>query len=113
MTIYYFDLRDGNAFVIDEVGMELHDMQSAQGTLAGVAWDAMRVDGAQGQQMIIDVRDAHGPVMEVKFSFESNAGFFAERFFAPAQRLLPLTPTISYKVYRVSQSAGQKCLGQF
>lgn len=36
----------------------------------GVAWDAMRVDGAQGQQMIIEVRDANGPVMEVKFSFE-------------------------------------------
>ena len=74
MIRYYFDLRDGNAFVIDEEGMELCDMRSAQGeaarALAGVAWDAMRVDGAQGQQMVIEVRDTHGPVMEVKFSFE-------------------------------------------
>ena len=49
MTRYYFDLRDGNAFVIDEEGMELCDMRSAQGeaarALAGVGWDAMRVDG--------------------------------------------------------------------
>jgi hypothetical protein len=26
--------------------------------------------GAQSQQMAIEVRDQHGPVMEVKFSFE-------------------------------------------
>jgi len=74
MSIYYFDLRDGNAFAIDEVGLELRDICSAQGeaarALAGVAWDAMRVDGARGQQMIIEVRDANGSVMEVKFSFE-------------------------------------------
>lgn len=54
--------------------MELRDMRSAQGeaarALAGVAWDAMRVDGARGQQMVIEVCDANGPVMEVKLSFE-------------------------------------------
>jgi hypothetical protein len=74
MAIYYFDFRDGNALFIDEVGIELRDTQSAQGeagrALAGVAWDAMCVVGAQCQQMVIEVRDAHGPVMEVKFSFK-------------------------------------------
>jgi hypothetical protein len=74
MAIYYFDLRDGDTFVIDDVGVELRDMGRAQGeaarTLAGVAWDAMRVDGAECQQMVIEVRDALGPVMEVKFAFE-------------------------------------------
>lgn len=39
--------------------------------LAGFAWDAMRLDGAQSHQMAIEVRDEHGPVMEVKYSFES------------------------------------------
>ena len=38
--------------------------------LSGLAWDAMRSDGVKGQQMIMEVRDAHGPVMEVKLSFE-------------------------------------------
>jgi hypothetical protein len=32
--------------------------------------DAMRLDGEQSQHMAIAVRDEHGPVMEVKFSFE-------------------------------------------
>jgi hypothetical protein len=30
----------------------------------------MRLDGGQSQHMAIAVRDEHGPVMEVKFSFE-------------------------------------------
>lgn len=74
MPIYYFDFREGSALAIDEVGMELRDMRAAQGeaarALAGIAWDAMRVDGAQGQQMVIEVRDAQGPVMNLKFSYE-------------------------------------------
>ena len=36
MSIYYFDLRDGNAFAIDEVGLELRDICSAQGEAARV-----------------------------------------------------------------------------
>jgi hypothetical protein len=38
--------------------------------LAGLAWDAARLDGAQNQQVTISVRDADGQVMEVKFSLE-------------------------------------------
>jgi hypothetical protein len=30
----------------------------------------MCLDGGQRQHMAIEVRDEHGPVMEVKFSFE-------------------------------------------
>jgi hypothetical protein len=54
--------------------MELRTMRAAQEeaarALAGLAYDAMRLEGAQSQQMAIEVRDEHGPVMEVKFSFE-------------------------------------------
>lgn len=74
MALYYFDLRDGDELVPDEEGMELRDMRAVQNeaarALSGFAWDAMRLEGAQGQQMAIEVRDAHGPVLEVKFSFE-------------------------------------------
>jgi len=38
--------------------------------LSGLAWDAMRSEGVKGQQMIIEVRDAQGPVMEARLSFE-------------------------------------------
>ena len=73
MAVYYFDLRDGDELVVDEEGMELRDMVAAQDeaarSLAGIAWDAMRSDGTQAQQMAIEVRDVYGPVLEVKFAF--------------------------------------------
>ncbi|MCK1518350.1 hypothetical protein IVB22_38915 [Bradyrhizobium sp. 190] len=73
MAIYYFDVRDGDELVVDEEGMELRDIGAAQDeaarSLAGIAWDGMRSDGVQTQQMAIEVRDLYGPVMEVKFAF--------------------------------------------
>ena len=74
MALYFFDLRDEADFVVDEEGTELRDMRAVQNetarALSGLAWDAMRSDGVKGQQMIMEVRDAHGPVMELKLSFE-------------------------------------------
>ena len=74
MALYFFDLRDEADFVVDEEGTELRDMRAVQNetarALSGLAWDVMRSDGVKGQQMIMEVRDAHGPVMEVKLSFE-------------------------------------------
>ena len=74
MVLYFFDLRDDAEFVVDEQGVELRDTRAVQDeiarTLSGLAWDAMRSDRAEGQQMIIEVRDARGPVMEGKLTFE-------------------------------------------
>jgi hypothetical protein len=74
MALYFFDLRDDAEFVVDEQGVELRDTRAVQDeiarTLSGLAWDAMRSDRAEGQQMIIEVRDASGPVMEGKLTFE-------------------------------------------
>jgi hypothetical protein len=74
MTIYYFDFRDGSELVIDEEGIELRDVLAAQveagRAVADFARDAIRLEGAQGQQVIVGVRDAHGPVMQVTLSFE-------------------------------------------
>lgn len=74
MALYYFDLRDGEELALDEEGLELRTIRAVQEeaarALAGFAHDAARLDGAQSQQMAIEVRDEHGPVMEVKFSFE-------------------------------------------
>jgi len=74
MALYFFDLRDDAEFVVDEDGTELRDMRAVQDetalTLSGLAWDAMRSEGVMGQQMIIEVRDAHGPVMEARLAFE-------------------------------------------
>jgi hypothetical protein len=51
MAVYYFDFREGDELVVDEEGMELIGIGAAQNeaarSLAGIAWDAMRSDGAQ------------------------------------------------------------------
>jgi hypothetical protein len=75
MSLYYFDLRDGSELVIDDDGTELRDMSAAQNeaarALSGLAWDAMRSgDGVKSQKLAISVRNAHGPVLDVKISFE-------------------------------------------
>lgn len=73
MAVYYFDIRDGHAFVVDEEGMDLRDVQAAQNeaarSLVGIAWDAMKSAEGLPQQMAIEVRDVYGPVLEVKFAF--------------------------------------------
>jgi hypothetical protein len=65
MALYFFDVRDEAEFLLDEEGTELRDMRAVQDETAralfGLAWDAMRLDGVKGQQMIIEVPDAHGP----------------------------------------------------
>jgi hypothetical protein len=74
MALYFFDLRDDAEFVVDEEGTELRDMRAVQDEAArapsGLAWDAMRPEGVKGQQMILEVRDVHGPVMEARLAFE-------------------------------------------
>jgi hypothetical protein len=74
MTIYYFDLRDGDELVADGEGVELRDMRAVQKeaarALAGFAWDILgRFNGAQSHRMAIEVRSRRGPVMEIQFSF--------------------------------------------
>jgi hypothetical protein len=75
MTCYYFDLREDNEFIIDEEGLELRDTKAVQKEAAlavsGLARDSVEnFNGAQSHHMAIEVRDEHGPVMEVKFSCE-------------------------------------------
>jgi len=74
MALYFFDLRDQSGFVADEEGTELRDMRAVQNeaarALSGLAWDAMRLNDVSGQQIVIEVRDAQGSVMEAKLSFE-------------------------------------------
>jgi hypothetical protein len=75
MAHYYFDLREGDELITDEEGLELRDLKvmqkEAARALAGFARDSVQsLNDVQSHQMAIAVRDEHGPVMEVKFSFE-------------------------------------------
>lgn len=72
--IFYFDIYAGNELRIDDEGMNLRSVLAAQReaarALAVFARNAIGVEGARGQRMAIWVRDTHGPVMEVNFSFD-------------------------------------------
>jgi hypothetical protein len=74
MKRYYFDLKDGDGLSFDEEGLELPDLLSAQqeaaNALSEMARDAIRSVDGMGHQMAIEVRDANGPVLQVKYVFE-------------------------------------------
>jgi hypothetical protein len=77
MTIYYFDLRDGEELIVivDEEGMELRDMRAVQEEAARSMMDAAR-DAVLSQsagslaQISIEVRDDDGAVMRMGFLLE-------------------------------------------
>jgi hypothetical protein len=76
MPRYYFDLRDGDELAVDEEGVELRDIdlvqEEAARSLADMARDVVRRpahDRNLSHQLAIEVRDDHGPVMQVKFTF--------------------------------------------
>ena len=65
----------GTDLSFDEEGLELRDMKAVQEeaarALAGRAWDSVRnFNGAQSDQMTIEVRDNLGSVMQVRSAFE-------------------------------------------
>ena len=67
MACYFFDIRDGEAFAPDEVGMILPNIESAQEEAARSLGDLARemVRGRPFRQVAIEVRDPNGPVLEV------------------------------------------------
>ncbi|QDP25446.1 DUF6894 family protein [Bradyrhizobium cosmicum] len=76
MPRYYFDLLDGDILAVDEEGVELPNLPAAQAeaarSLADMARDAVHdsMAAVDRRDLAIEVRDADGPVMQVKFTFE-------------------------------------------
>jgi hypothetical protein len=74
MPRYYFNLRNGDEFALDEEGLELRSVQAAQAeaatSLADMAREAAHHSAPVSRRdMAIEVRDETGPVMQVKFIF--------------------------------------------
>jgi hypothetical protein len=78
MKCYYFDLRDGDDLYQDEEGMELPDIASVQEeaarALADMARDSVHGNPANrlGHRLAIEVRDDRGPMLQAKFTFETE-----------------------------------------
>jgi hypothetical protein len=75
MARYYFDLRDDGGIISDDEGLELSSLQRAQEeaarSLADMARDAISSrSGNAARAMSVEVRDADGPLLQVRFMFE-------------------------------------------
>jgi hypothetical protein len=70
MPRYYFDVWEADGLTLDEEGIELRDVEAAQNaamrSLADMAREASR--STVGHVMAIEVRDADGHVLQVKFT---------------------------------------------
>jgi hypothetical protein len=77
MVRYFFDVRDGDAFVRDDEGEELLDIADAQIEAAGTLTDlakglSMRAPNRSGHQMSVEVRDGDGALFQARFTFSRS-----------------------------------------
>jgi hypothetical protein len=72
MTRYFFDIREDDQLAIDEEGQELPDVEAAQEEAARSLADLARdkIGCHPFCQMVIQVRDSDGPIIEAKFAWE-------------------------------------------
>jgi hypothetical protein len=69
MSIFYFDLRNGDAGVVDVDGIDLRDSAEARDHAIQVARELMRHDEVKKRPWRLDVRDHVGtPLFEVAFA---------------------------------------------
>ena len=73
MALYFFDTRDDDTFIEDEVGLEYHDLEAvkkaAARSLAELAHDV--IPGGLKRVLAVDVRDEQGPVLVATMTFEA------------------------------------------
>lgn len=74
MSRFYFDIRDGAEFVIDEEGLDLHGRRAAEIEAALSLADIARgLDPlASSEGLAIEVRDINGPVVRATFVREKE-----------------------------------------
>jgi hypothetical protein len=72
MVRYYFDVRDNDTFIEDDLGVELPSLEivkrDAARALAEIARDVL--PGAVVRSLIVEVRDDAGPILKAMLRFE-------------------------------------------
>ena len=73
MPLYFFDTRDNDVFIEDDVGVELADMErvkeQAAVSLAEFARDVL--PGSVRRDLAVEVRDERRAVLQAKLRFEA------------------------------------------
>lgn len=76
MALYFFDLLNAGELAPDEEGTELSSIDDVQNEAAYALADMLKDDvratmgSPCARDLMIVVRDTHGPVLEAKYSFE-------------------------------------------
>jgi hypothetical protein len=73
MALYFFDTRDGDEFIDDDVGIDYPDLETVKLEAARTLGDLARdvIPGNVNRELAVEVRDAQGPVLIVKITFEA------------------------------------------
>lgn len=75
VPLYFFDTRDEDAFIEDDVGLELPNLESAKIqaslSLAELARDVL--PGCGRRTLVVEVRDEWQPVLKTTLIFEAIA----------------------------------------
>lgn len=73
MPLYFFDTRDNEVFIEDDVGVELADLEAVKAqaamSLAELARDVL--PESSKRDMAVEVRDESQPVLQAKLRFEA------------------------------------------
>jgi len=73
MQVYYFDTRDDDVFIEDDVGVELEDLEAAKSvaakSLAELAVDVL--PGSVRRELAVEVRDETVIVLKTLMHFEA------------------------------------------
>jgi hypothetical protein len=73
MSLYFFDTRDNDDFIEDDIGLEFPDLEAvkveAAKALAELAFEV--VPGSLRRELAVEVRDGLGPVLIARMIFEA------------------------------------------
>jgi hypothetical protein len=73
MPLYFFDTRDNDTFIEDDIGLELPDLEAvkieAATALAELARDVL--PGSLQRDLAVEARDESQPVLKAKLRFEA------------------------------------------
>ena len=74
VPLYFFDTRDNDNFIEDDVGIELPDLEAVKAqaarSLAELARDVL--PGSLQRDLAVEVRDERQPVLQAKLRFEAH-----------------------------------------
>lgn len=73
MPLYFFDTREDDTFIEDDIGLHYPDLDAAKleagRALAELARDV--IPGSLKRELAVEVRDQFGPVLAARMTFEA------------------------------------------